>query len=747
MEGDKKSIDTTAQRHGEKNKFIVLLSLCFCGVVFFGVCACYLYLSISYPSISPPSFQQVQKSYRRSDAVLLDRHHEVIHELRVDPKRRRLDWIPFAETSPALKSAIVFAEDRRFYEHHGVDWKALGGILLKSFSFENFRGASTITMQLSSKLNPTLQPRNSRRTLWQKWLQIQSARQIEQRWTKPQILEAYLNLISFRGELQGISAASHGLFDKQPQGLDDSESVILASLVRAPNAPLEQVAVRSCQLSMAMNLTLDCAVITSKTREVLSTPYSMQPAVALAPHVALRLLQANPGSGSSEVTRLQSTLEGQLQRFALETLQRRLMTVRVQNVHDGAVLVVDNKSGEVLAYVGNIGDMSSARYVDGIQGLRQAGSILKPFLYGLAFERRLMTPVSLIDDSPLDLPAINGVYRPENYDNRFHGLVTARTALASSLNIPAVKTLGLVGVEEFVKELSSLEFRNLQSPDFYGPSLALGSADITLWDLVNAYRSLANGGIWSPMRLTPDATSGEKTHRVLSPEAAFLISDILSDRGSRSATFELESPLATRFWTAVKTGTSKDMRDNWCVGFSSQYTVGVWVGNFSGQAMWNVSGITGAAPVWVEIMNWLHHDQPSVAPAPPMGVVQQKVGFANSGQSRREWFIKGTEITQVEVASAATNFRIVYPASGTIVALDPDIPEEQQKLFFECAPKDGQLRWLLDGQEIGSAESVVLWSPKKGRHKLALVDTDHQVLDSVDFEVRGNLKEAASRKL
>lgn len=213
------------------------------------------------------------------------------------------------------------------------------------------------------------------------------------------------------------------------------------------------------------------------------------------------------------------------------------------------------------------------------------------------------------------------------------------------------------------------------------------------------------------------------------------MSAVLSDRESRGRTFSLESPLATRFWTAVKTGTSKDMRDNWCVGFSDRYTVGVWAGNFSGEPMWNVSGITGAAPVWVEIMNWLHRDRTSAAPLPPPGVVSCPV----TGEgSYREWFIRGTE-TAVMAGVANPGVRIVYPATGTVIALDPDIPPEEQKLFFEARPKDDRMRWVLDGQPMGSAGALLLWAPARGKHALLLVDAADRTLDSITFEVRGPL--------
>jgi penicillin-binding protein 1C len=701
----------------------------------------FIWTAASLNTLSVPSFQRVRATYATSEAVLLDRHNEVLHEFRVDSRGRRLKWVGLEEISPALQAAVISAEDKRFYQHRGVDWKALGGVLLGRLSSRSLRGASTITMQLVSKLTPELQPRVSHRSHWQKWKQVRAARSLEETWSKTEILEAYLNLVTFRGELQGIASASRGLFGKRPDGLNDCESMILASLVRAPSASIGQVAERADKLSKAMNLQLSYATVLSKTEEALSGPYGIEPEIALAPHVYRRLLAAAHNSGKRPLAlQVMCTLDQRLQRFASETLGQHILSIRERNVHDGAVLVVDNASGEVLAYVGNVGDRASAPYVDGTQARRQAGSILKPFLYALAFDGLLLTPASLLEDAPLDVPAVNGIYRPENYDKEFHGVVTARMALASSLNIPAVKVLNLVGVEAFVQKLSDLGFESLQSADFYGPSLALGSADVTLWELVNAYRALANGGIWSPLHLTFDGESHLTGQRLLSAESAFIVSDILSDRESRSETFNLESPLSTRFWTGVKTGTSKDMRDNWCVGFSDHYTVAVWVGNFSGEPMWNVSGITGAAPVWIDIMNWLHRELRSRAPIPPKGVVARQTEFSSFGRRYSEWFLKGTETSQVVPASSPTNFKIVYPASGTIIALDPDIPEDQQKLFFEADPKDSSLRWRLDGEDIGTAGSVLLWGPQSGKHVLELVDTTTQAFDSVSFEVRGNLR-------
>ncbi len=721
----------TEPQKTRKTRSIILLA--FVCLVFFVV----IYSLLLQPLPGIPTFEQIRASHIKSDALLLDRQGEKIHELRTNNSVRRLDWASLKDISPALQSAIVAGEDRRFYRHGGVDWISLGSAAFNAIGSSRMRGASTLTMQLAAMLQEDLHPGKVHRSLYQKLLQIRAARTYEKSWSKAQILEAYLNLVSFRGELQGVSAAARGLFAKDPQGLKDTEGIILAALVRSPNAGIEAAGARARALTKALQWPITDAELKTAIQDSLNRPYFVRPQIAWAPHVALRLFADAKMNGERAPTRISCTLDGRLQKFTMEALLHHVLSSSSQNMHDGSALAVENKTGEVLAYVGNIGDQSSAKYVDGIQAARQAGSTLKPFVYALALEKRILTPASLIEDNPLDVPALGGVYRPKNYDNRFHGFVTARVALASSLNVPAVKTLDLIGVDSFVDRLRQFGFTDLESPEFYGPSLALGSADVNLWNLVNAYRTLANGGIWSPMRLTSERRVKEP-RRAISAEAAFIIADILSDRESRSRTFALESPLSTRFWTAVKTGTSKDMRDNWCIGFSDQFTVGIWAGNFSGQPMWDVSGVTGAAPVWVEVMNWLHGNQSSHKPSPPAGVVRKNIKISSGNLEKKEWFIEGTEMTLIEHAASRSIPRIVYPTPGTIVALDPDIPPEDQRIFFEASPAKEDLEWLLDGQIIGKSAGLTPWPPQKGKHTLKLLESGNKELDCVDFEVRGH---------
>ena len=685
-------------------------------------------LYLSGPAL--PSFDEVRASNRLSDAVLMDRHGSVIHEMRVNPAGRRLDWVGLADISPALPRAVVAAEDKRFYEHRGVDWLALGASTLRHLTSTGSRGASTISMQLASRLEKSSAARGAKRSLTEKLRQVSAALALERQWTKREILEAYLNLITYRGELQGISAASRGLFDKDPSGLNEAESLILACLIPSSRMSSEGVARRATLLAARMNTAVDPGEVAALASDALGRPYRIRPLIALAPHVARMLLR-------DEGERATCTLDGEVQIVALQSLQHQLGLLHDRNVRDGAVLVADNATGEILAYVANPGATSSASHVDGIRALRQAGSTLKPFLYGLAIEKEMLTAASIVEDAPLQVPSSSGLYVPENYNRDFLGPVSLRTALSASLNIPAVRTLMLVTPEAFVERLRAIGMTSLdREADYYGYSLALGSADVNLYELVNAYRALANRGKWGRLKVSPHEDA-EMPTPVMDGRAAFIISGILSDREARSATFGLENPLATRFWTAVKTGTSKDMRDNWCVGYSARYTVGVWVGNFSGEPMWNVSGMTGAAPVWLDIMSHLHRRTPSKPPAPPTGVASRQVAFQDQMEPRRqEWFIAGTEPDDVIVRERQHEIvRIVYPQPSTIITIDPDIPADLQRISFVGRFADDTHEWRLDERTIGSS-TTLLWKPVRGRHLLSLINQEHDVADSVSFIVK-----------
>lgn len=696
-------------------------------------CLCVLLNSMIHAA-NLPSFPEVQQHWQSSYARLVDRHGQLLTRQRINKEQHRLDWTPLNEVSPALIEALIFTEDRDFYRHHGVDWGAFSRSAVNYVTGQKTRGASTLTMQLVALLDKDLSWQTGGRTVGRKWQQLQAARHLEQQWTKTQILEAFFNLTMWRGDLQGISAASLALFGKLPSGLNRAESIVLVSLLAAPNARAERIAARACILIKA-GYEADCDSVTAIADSSLNrrkVPIADNPDMM---SVASRLLT----TANQTVT---TTLDAKLQRYAYETLRAQLTSLASQQANAGAVLVLSNDTGDVLAYVANSGLVEDSVWVDGVQAPRQAGSTLKPFLYGLAIEKNRLTAASVIDDAPINISTPLGLYVPQNYEHDFKGAVTVRTALASSLNVPAVLTLGKVGVEPFWQLLNDVGFNLSEQPDYYGNALALGGADITVWQLANAYRSLANGGVWRDVSLVAKDTlsSSSPQKRILSSPASFIINSILSDRNARSLTFGYENPLATPFWTAVKTGTSKDMRDNWCVGFSQHFTVAVWVGNMQGLPMRDVSGISGAAPVWNSVMSYLEGDNMGdAAPIAPEGVQQQRVTFQGFQQpSYDEWFIDGTEQSLVSY-QADTTPMIVYPVDGTIIALDPDMPVAVQKVYFRAHQGGETLHFWLNERDLGVVVDNYAWQPRRGRYHLRLKTLSGQTRHEVFFEVRGKL--------
>jgi penicillin-binding protein 1C len=769
------------------------------GAFWRSACTIFLIAGCATSSWAIGSFEQEKLSFTSSESLLLDRHGELIHRLRTDNSVRRGQWVLLADMSSALRTAMVLSEDKRFYEHSGVDWRAVTAAAWGNALNQRTRGASTLSMQLAGLLEDGPRKGSQRRNVWGKASQAVSATWLEQRWRKDQILEAYLNLVPFRGEMQGIDALSRTLFGKAAHGLDEREAAITAALVRAPNASARTVAQRACGVLRAMQSVeaQHCDAVEAFTEAVLPRK-AFTSSDGVAPHVARQLIKGTPLPPSpanyapakdtaqphaQHRATVRSTLDAKLQRFATQSLQQHLQELKGRNVEDGAVVVIDNATGELLAYVGSSGELGNAQEVDAATALRQAGSTLKPFLYAQAIAEKRLTAASLVEDSSAQIPTASGLYIPQNYDRSFKGWVSVRTALGASLNVPAVRALVMVSPDAFARQLRALGLPLKNEGDYYGYSLALGSADVSLLSLANAYRALANGGRCSAtsLRTQPKPVFKDCIH----PEASFIVNDILRDPMARARTFGTDSVLATRINAAVKTGTSKDMRDNWAVGYSSRYTVGVWVGNASGESMWDVSGTSGAAPVWAALMQYLHPSGDGATPnstakaanlqtpavptitAPPAGVVKIPVRYAQALEAgREEWFIKGTEQSALaqdtpdSIAASAlfqrsvgqnglknqpddtSAAKIMHPAPGSIIALDPDIPPQRQRVHLQAnmhgtakAPSQS-VRWLLDGKPLARGAQAQ-WLPWPGRHVITLVDFQGNALDEVRIEVRG----------
>jgi len=674
-----------------------------------------------------PSYAKVKSDWRPSESWLYDRDGRLIDAERVDFAARRLAWTPLGEVAPVVPETIVAAEDHRFRSHKGVDWLALSGSIRDRLKGEKARGASTLSMQLAAWLAPDIAAPGARG--WRdKLRQMRAAWALEDRWSKDEILEAYLNLAGFRGEAQGVGAAALTLFGKAPDALSPSDATLLAALLPDPQADPSAVARRACALvadrGQCPALRIAAGAMMSPARRLALDP-------GLAPHLARRLLR-EPG------LRVTTTLDRQIQRIAAMALRRQLQGLGSARARDGAVVVVDNASGDVLAYVGGVGGGSTAAAVDGANAYRQAGSTLKPFLYAQTIEKGFLTPASILDDSPVQLDTASGLYVPQNYDHAFKGPVSVRSALAGSLNVPAVRTLLLDGVDSFRDRLWDSGYRGLtEDGQYYGFSLALGSAEVTLLEQAAAYRMLALGARYAPLRIRVDDPR-PALRAVGSRQAAWIVADMLADTDARAQSFGIDSALRLPFWAAVKTGTSKAMRDNWCIGFSDRFTVAVWIGNLEGDSMRAVSGTSGAAPVWRDVMRALHADRPSRAPAMPDGVEARTVRFADGIEPpRRDYFLKGTAQELQTVAPAESRRpRIVNPASGTVYALDPDIPIDRQRIAIRVSGLVLGHRLVVDKRDVGpaSVSPQVLAGP--GLHRVRLVDLDGKVVDQVLFTMR-----------
>ncbi|MBJ7439548.1 MAG: penicillin-binding protein 1C [Sphingopyxis sp.] len=680
-----------------------------------------------------PAYAAVRADWQPSEAWLYDRDGQLLDSERVNFERRRLAWVPLNAISPAVRTAVVQSEDRRFWSHGGVDWLAVASAIRSRWTGDRSRGASTLPMQLAAFLDPSLaQP--GKRDWRTKLRQMRAAQALAADWSHEQMLEAYFNLVPLRGEAQGIGAGSRALFGKRPADMTRTDAALFAGLLPNPTAGAEALGRRACRVFGGDGAqTKDCTAIRAAAATLVSGERAAQLDPALAPHLAVRLLD-KPGK------RVTTTIDRRIQTAAIVALRRQLAGLGADRVRDGAVVVLDNASGEVLAYVGGVGLKSTAAMVDGANARRQAGSTLKPHLYAQVIEHGWLTAASILDDSPVQLDTASGLYVPKNYDHSFKGPVSVRHALASSLNVPAVRALVIDDVQQFRDRLWALGYHGLvEDGEYYGFSLALGSAEVSLVEQANAFRTFANSGKWSPV--TFDATRHLRQHppqQIVNPAAAFIVGDILADASARTDAFGADSALRLPFWAAAKTGTSKGMRDNWCIGWSDRFTVAVWVGNLEGDSMRAVSGTSGAAPIWRDVMLALHAGSPGKPPTMPDGVEARQITLAGTREPpRREYFLRGTAQSEMAAApQAARRPRITSPVSGSVYALDPDIPIDRQRLAVTVSGAVAGYRLLLDKKPLGDADAGQQILPRPGSHMLALVDPGGRMIDRVRFTVR-----------
>ena len=678
---------------------------------------------------------------RSQSVTVVDRNGEVLYEsLASGTRGESLKSVP-----PRLAEATLVAEDRRFYKHPGVDPIAVTRAFLHNVrAMRVVEGGSTITQQVAKFL---LQSRD--RGLGQKAREAVLALRLEHRFSKRELLAMYLNLAPYGNRITGAARASRAYFGVAPEQLTPAQAAFLASLPQRPSAfnPLrDPQAARSRQLAILARMSLSSEELQAARAERLQFSPASQPVLAM--HYVERILSGGqailPAPGQARSPVLHTTLDANLQRTVTGIITAHKDTLLKHGAKSVAVAVLDNKTGDWLAWEGS-GDYFGDRFggaIDGVTTARQPGSTLKPFTYALAFESG-HSPATVLPDVPSHFPTAEQgiVYTPKNYDGRYRGPLRVRAALAGSENVPAVAMLAELGPESLLRLLRNSGFSGLEkTSDYYGLGLTLGDAEVTLEQLVRAYAAFARSGT---------AVDGR---RMFSPRTAFWITDILSDGDAREYVFGSGGALDFPFPVAVKTGTSQAYRDNWTVGYTRDVTVGVWVGNFDRSPLRGSSGITGAGPIFNAVMLAamkrargelpIGDTTPIVTPPPDVESIEicTLSGLRPSTfcpATRKEWLPtsepprfctwhhEGTidwpaeyrtwaAVPPQRVSRQPDRFRITNPPDGATYLIDPTLRMEYQTLRLRAT---GNVKWEINGRRVGEE-----WPLVPGRHVVAAVD-------------------------
>ncbi|MEZ4227394.1 MAG: penicillin-binding protein 1C [Polyangiaceae bacterium] len=732
----------------------------------------------------------------------LDRHGRLIRTARLEGGARA-EWVRVDELSPTTIAAVLAAEDKRFFQHPGIDpiatVRALGQLV---WHRRTVSGGSTLTQQLAR----TLQPRP--RTLGGKLREARLALRLELSLGKRQILEQYVNRVDFGPNVRGIAAASRFYFDKPASALSLAEAATLAGMIRGPTLydPSRRHELALRRRDRVLGRLADAhGAASDAISAALATPLVLQPrpVESGAHHFLVQLARELPGDVDEVTTTLDLGLQREVERLTRDAVDG----LTDHDVTAASVLVLDNASGDVLAYVGSprTFDDEALGHNDGVNALRQPGSALKPFVYAAAIEELGFTAASVLPDIELHLATAQGDYTPRNYDRRFHGPVRLREALSASLNVPAVAVAAKAGPPRVLRTLHRVGFQSLdRDANYYGAAIALGDGEVRLHELARAYSALAQRGRLRPLRQwsrfrhalgDEEARAPGAAEQVLRPETAALLFDMLSDPVARASAFGRGNVLEFPFPVAAKTGTSKGHRDNLTVGSSGAVTVAVWVGNFDGRPMLHTSGITGAGPLFREVMLAAMRgrdpsvestsvplvavdvcEQSGLVPGPHCPhVVREKFAKAQLPLARcdlhqevwvdeRDGLLSaagcpGAERRVVEAHAARyrawalragrplapsavsprcpqarlpeVRARITFPFDGARFVRDPSLAVGQQRLFVRVSGNEGTYRLFFDGRPLGRGEPNVPLTP--GAHRLLLSAAGHQ--ETVTFDV------------
>jgi len=692
--------------------------------------------------------------------TLLDCRGREIAEL-ASPEARTQFPVTLEKTGPWLPRITVALEDRRFYKHRGIDWRAIAAACTRNVrSHHLVSGASTITQQLV-KLATGRQQRSWAGKLYEAII----AWKLEHRWSKDRILAEYLNRSSYGNRRIGPEAAARAYFGKPARDLTLSEAVFLAGLPQAPTRfnPWRHPEQANRKYSRSLARLVELGVITRDQQSLLARP----PKIAhtdpprLAAHFVDAVVARNPGLRGT----VRTTLDLDLQATTERLVRSHLSALNRHDIRQAAVVVVENATGAIRAMVGS--ENYAASQINGATEPRSCGSTLKPFVYLDAIDKRLLTAASLLPDTP---DAIRGEYTdydPQNYNHHYLGPVRLREALGCSLNVPAVFALSRLGARPAFYQLQKWGFDFPQGLADYGAGFVLGNAETRLVDLAAAYAGLARGG--TAMRAKFLTGEHQTVTRIASREATAIVIDILCDNDARQKSFGPRSPLAFEQRIAAKTGTSSGFRDAWTVGFDKEHTIAVWAGNFDGRPMRDTFAVRAAAPLWAAVIQeLLRRDHPLDPPEENERLVHRDVCKATGLLPSRfspailnELFLAGTEPREDSAdyfasdgklllpdaygrwcvsrdntigAHVRSDFRIVSPPPNAHYEIDPVLPFSQQMVELTAAVAS-DVEWFVNNERIfPQQDSRFFWQLAPGEWKLRAVSRFGSAEETVTVE-------------
>ena len=567
--------------------------LCLLPLILFLV---FLFFNLLFPLRNLPSYSP----------VITDKDGNMMRAfLSTDDKWRMKTGVE--EINPLLEKTILYKEDKYFYYHPGVNPVAVGRAFVNNIiQGKKTSGASTITMQVARLLYP------AKRNYVNKFTEIIRAFQLEYKFSKSEILQLYINLVPYGGNIEGVKSASWFYFGISPGHVNLSQSVILSIIPNRPGTlnPKKGTAIITRERDKWLKrMEHDQIISWEELLEALGEPVEMdrRPIPGGIPHLAARLHHDD----KNEIikTSIDKTIQEKLEAIAYNHSKR----FSLKNIHNMAVLVVENKTRKVRGYLGSpdFRDVEHAGQVDGCNAVRSPGSTLKPMVYGMAIDKGLITPASMLNDVPVNFSG----YAPENFNGRCNGLSTSSKALAYSLNIPAVTLLNEIGLREFTERLRKCGFQALHSDAEMGLSIILGGCGTKATELAGMYSALANGGEYVPIKLYEDDTISHPTS-LMSESAAFMVTEMLTGlvRPDLPNNFQSSLRIPKIAW---KTGTSYGRRDAWSVGYNRKYTIVVWVGNFNGEGVPELTGADMATPVLFELFNAIDYSSENNWYVPP----------------------------------------------------------------------------------------------------------------------------------